>query len=76
VKDDASYREASADPGAVWGDAHRAQLQDVIHAIRTGQPPLIDGPAGRAPVQVIQAVYQSARTGKPVSLDHNEPSLS
>ncbi len=68
VKDDASYREAAAEPGAVWGDAHRAQIQDFLRAIRNGGKPLIDDRSGREPVEIILAVYESARSGKPVRL--------
>lgn len=68
VKDDASHREAAAEPGAVWGDAHRAQIQDFIRAIRTGSKPLIDAAGGRDPVAIILGVYESARTNQPILL--------
>jgi predicted dehydrogenase len=68
VKDEASHREAAAEPGAVWGDAHRGQIQDFIRAIRTGTKPLIDARSGRDPVEIILGVYESARTNKPVVL--------
>jgi UDP-N-acetyl-2-amino-2-deoxyglucuronate dehydrogenase len=68
VKDDASHREAAAEQGAVWGDSHRAQIQDFIHAIRTGGKPLIDGEAGKKPVEIILGVYQSAKSAKAVNL--------
>lgn len=51
-----------------WGDAHRAQFADFIHAVRTNGTPLVDGVAGRAAVALINAVYESARTGRVVSL--------
>lgn len=61
--------ETSAKPGAwVWGDAHRAQFADFIRAVRTGGTPLVDGPSGRAAVALINAVYESARTGRIVTL--------
>jgi predicted dehydrogenase len=73
VKDEAAGRledktTASADPGAVWGDAHRAQIDDFLAAVRDDRRPLIDGREGRRPLEIIQAVYQSARTGLPVTL--------
>ncbi len=68
VVDHAAHRTAGAKEGAVWGDAHRAQLEDFTRALRTGGQPLIDGPAGRACVQIIEAIYQSARTGTVVKL--------
>jgi predicted dehydrogenase len=60
---------ASADPNAwSWGDAHRAQFADFIRAVRTDGTPLVDGVAGRAAVALINAVYESARTGRVVTL--------
>lgn len=61
--------EAPVEPGAwVWGDAHRAQFADFIRAVRTDGQPLVDGVAGRAAVALINAVYESARTGRVVTL--------
>lgn len=68
VKDEAARRVENAEVGAVWGDAHRLQIEDVITAIREGRKPLIDGEQGRKPLDVILAIYESARTGKPVDV--------
>lgn len=68
VKDEAAHRAEDAEVGAVWGDAHRMQFEDVIAAIRQGTKPLIDGEQGRKPLDVILAIYESARTGKPVDV--------
>jgi predicted dehydrogenase len=54
--------------GAVWGDAHREQIDDFINAIHAGNTPLIDGNGARVPVSIILAVYRSARSGFPVQL--------
>lgn len=64
----AAAATAAADPGAVWGDAHRAQMEDFLDAIRAGRDPLITPRVARRPVEIILAVYESARTGKPVTL--------
>lgn len=58
----------AAEPGAVWGDAHRAQIEDFIRAIRTGGKPLIDGREGKRPVEIILGVYRSSRSGQPVTV--------
>lgn len=55
-------------PAALSGDSHTAQIADMIRAIKEDRPPAIDGEAGRRPVEIILAIYQSARTGKEVSL--------
>ena len=57
---------AYADPGAVWGDSHRAQIEDFVAAIRQNRPPLIDGREGRRPIEIITAIYRSAQTGQVV----------
>jgi predicted dehydrogenase len=49
-----------------WDDAHRAQFADFVASIRENRPPLVTGQDGRAAVALIQAVYESARTGRPV----------
>lgn len=68
VREDAGQRSPSAPGGAVWGDAHRAQIEDFLAAIQTGRRPLVDGREGRKPLEVILGVYRSARTGQPVRL--------
>lgn len=65
----AAFPETPAAPGAwAWGDAHREQFADFIRAVRTGGEPLVDGVAGRAAVALINAVYESSRTGRVVAL--------
>ncbi len=59
-------RAAGEDTRWKWGDAHRAQFADFIAAIRENRRPAVSGHDGRAAVALIQAVYESARTGHPV----------
>ena len=77
--EDAAIREAmasrqtetgggAADPAAIGHHAHAKQFKDVLDAIENGRRPLIDGYEGRKSVEVICAVYESARTGKVVKL--------
>lgn len=47
---------------------HAYQLRDVIDAIRTDRAPAVTGEDGRRVVAIIQGVYESTRTGRPVSL--------
>lgn len=71
VKDETARRLGAIsqqDPGTIWGDAHREQLRDFIHAIQTDSQPLIHGVEGRKPVEIILAIYESARRGKEVRL--------
>lgn len=48
--------------------AHRRQYVDVVGAIRSGGRPAITTDDGRRALQVVLAVYESARTGRPVDL--------
>jgi predicted dehydrogenase len=54
---------------AVVSDAtpHRRVLEDFIHAIRTNGTPACDGREGRRSVEIVQAMYASARVGRPIT---------
>ena len=47
---------------------HRKILEDFARAVETGGTPLCDGREGRRSVELVEAVYESSRTGRPVSL--------
>ncbi|MCC7370719.1 MAG: Gfo/Idh/MocA family oxidoreductase [Chloroflexi bacterium] len=47
---------------------HNAQIADMIEAIRDGRPPAVSGEEGRASLEVVLAIYESARTGREVVL--------
>ncbi|HKP87296.1 MAG TPA: Gfo/Idh/MocA family oxidoreductase [Blastocatellia bacterium] len=50
---------------------HRRVIEDFLHAIATDGSPLCDGHQARRSVAVIQAIYESSRTGQSVSLATN-----
>ncbi|MCS7220884.1 MAG: Gfo/Idh/MocA family oxidoreductase [Anaerolineae bacterium] len=58
----------AADPLAIGYEGHRRQIADMVDAILTGRPPLIDGAEGRKAVEIIRAIYRSAQIGQPVTL--------
>lgn len=58
----------AADPAAIGHAAHAALFRDTLDAIRKGKPPRADGREGRRSVELILAIYQSAETGKTVTL--------
>lgn len=66
---DAGNANASAS-SAVVSDVrgHRRVLEDFLLAIATGRPPLCDGREGRRSVELVEAIYRSARTGAAVAL--------
>jgi UDP-N-acetyl-2-amino-2-deoxyglucuronate dehydrogenase len=47
---------------------HRLLLEDFLRAVETGGRPVCDGREGRRSVELVQAVYRSAREGVPVTL--------
>jgi predicted dehydrogenase len=53
----------AADPKAIGGEGHRLLVGDLVEAIRTGRPPLIDSREARNAVAIIQAIYRSAKAG-------------
>ena len=48
--------------------AHRAVLQDFIHAVRCGTAPLVTGRSALGAQQVIESIMASSRTGRTVSM--------
>jgi predicted dehydrogenase len=47
--------------------AHQRVLEDFVAAIRTGREPMCSGREGRKSVALVQAIYQSARSGVAVA---------
>ena len=64
----------AADPAAAVGNSHARQIADFLGAIEEGREPLMSGAEGRAALEVILAIYQSARRRGPVSLPLDLPS--
>ena len=58
----------AADPAALESASHAAQLADLLDAVDTGREPAVSGADGRAALQIVLAVYESSRTGRPVTL--------
>src|SRR6266480_7439463 len=58
----------SQNPAALSASSHALQIADMIRAIREDRTPLVDGYAGRQPVEIILSIYQSARTHQEVTL--------
>jgi UDP-N-acetyl-2-amino-2-deoxyglucuronate dehydrogenase len=56
---------AGTDPSSL-SMAHREQIQDFVEAVGEGREPSINLEEGRKPLAIIQAIYESARTGRSV----------
>jgi len=59
---------AAADPAAIDVASHAAQIADLLAAIEEGREPAVDGQAGRDALEIVCAVYDSARTGRTIRL--------
>ncbi|GAA3413820.1 Gfo/Idh/MocA family protein [Paenibacillus hodogayensis] len=52
----------------VTSDTTNIQIQDMVDAVRYNRPPLITGKEGRDAVEIVLAIYESARKSKEVWL--------
>jgi len=57
-----------SDPKTINDTGHIRQITDMVEAIETDRPPMIDDKEAAKAVEIIEAIYESARTGKKVSL--------
>jgi len=56
------------DPPSVYGTSHRAVIADMMEAILADRAPKTDGSEAKKSLALVLAMYESARTGQPVSL--------
>ena len=47
---------------------HKAQLQNIIHAIRNNQEPLVNGEEGLKSLQIVLGIYRSSENGQRIEL--------
>jgi len=59
---------AGSNPAALEVASHAAQLADLLAAIGAGREPAVTGESGRAALEIVCAVYESARAGRAVAL--------
>ncbi len=60
--------QGAGDPAAIRADNHRHNFAAFLKAMDAGKTPELDGQEARKAVQTILAVYESARTSRPVEL--------
>ena len=68
ARGDDTMRSGASAPGAMSHQGHLRQIENFVAAIRTGAPLAVDGPEARRSVALILALYESAKTGAPVTL--------
>jgi predicted dehydrogenase len=59
---------ASSSPVVADASAHRRVIDDFIQTLETGAAPACDAREGRRSVELVQAIYRSAREGRPVAI--------
>jgi predicted dehydrogenase len=64
----AGRRGAAASPADLAAASHAAQIADFLAAVDEGRQPAVTGQSGRDALEIVCAVYQSAREGRTVSL--------
>ncbi|HLO80862.1 MAG TPA: Gfo/Idh/MocA family oxidoreductase [Chitinophagaceae bacterium] len=60
----------AANPADLSIVGHQRQIEDMMQAIESGREPLIDAVEGRKSVKIVLAVYESARSGRLIHLNH------
>lgn len=58
----------SENPKNVYGFGHTPLYENVIEAIKNGTKPLVDAEAGKRALELVLAIYKSAKEGRPVKL--------
>lgn len=59
---------SSSDPANISIAGHSIQIEDMIDAVTEGREPMVNGAEARAAVQLVLAIYESAKTGKEIFL--------
>jgi predicted dehydrogenase len=62
------FKAGASDPRGITHIGHRDQLADFLAAIDERRAPLVDGREGRKSVEIIRAIYRSAKLGQAVAL--------
>lgn len=70
AKDDpkAVMAEFAENPANVYGFGHTPLYANVASAMLEGRQPYVDGEAGRRALELVLAIYKSAKEGRPVKL--------
>ena len=63
-----SAGSGATDPQAIGYEAHARQIADVLSALDEGREPMVTGEDARQTLEVVEAVYESARRHAAVAL--------
>ncbi len=59
----------SSDPKSISSEGHYIYVDDIIQAVKEDREPLVPGEEARKAVDLLLAIYKSARTGKEVKVN-------
>lgn len=65
---EAESQRMASNPLSVYGSGHKAYYDNVVKVLRGEASPGTDGREGRKSLELILGIYESARTGREVSL--------
>jgi UDP-N-acetyl-2-amino-2-deoxyglucuronate dehydrogenase len=66
--DDKLIEAAATTPPSVYGFGHQGYYRNVLRVLRGEAVPDTDGREGRKSLEIILAIYESARTGRKIAL--------
>ncbi len=66
--DDRFIAESNYTPPNVYGLGHLPYYKNVVNSLLGKCEPYTDGRSGRKSIEIIQAIYLSAKTGKKIAL--------
>jgi predicted dehydrogenase len=69
----ATAAAAAADPAALDVAGHAAQIADFLASVEEGREPLVSAESGRDALEIVCAVYESAREGHTVVIPQRQP---
>jgi UDP-N-acetyl-2-amino-2-deoxyglucuronate dehydrogenase len=66
--DDKLVSQCQTNPSSVYGFGHLGYLRNVVEVLQGVAEPKTDGRSGRKSLEIILAMYESAKNGKKVAL--------
>ncbi|MCY3765099.1 MAG: Gfo/Idh/MocA family oxidoreductase [Gemmatimonadetes bacterium] len=66
--DTTDVARAASDSKTFGTEGHKAQVTEMVRILNEGGEPAIDGPESKRAIEIILAIYESARSGDPVAL--------
>jgi len=70
--EDKKLGDTSSDPTHHSIENHKLQIEDFVEAVREDREPLVNGLEGRKALEIIRAIYKSAKAGRAVKFPIRE----